>query len=158
MSLERTLILIKPDAAEQKLSNAILDRLINETGSRFLISDTTGRVSEKRAREHYHDVAQRHGETILERLVRAMTSGPVTALILEGENVINRAREIIGPTEPASAPPGTIRGDYSMDSYEAAAADNRAIKNLVHASDSPENAVREIKLWFPHVSPLPPSE
>jgi len=89
------------------------------------------------------------GEKIQTYLVKFLTESPVVAMVVEGENAIEEVRKMLGATEPKSAEPGTIRGDLAPEeSYQLADSEKRAIKNLVHASDSVENANREISHWF----------
>jgi nucleoside diphosphate kinase (EC 2.7.4.6) len=88
------------------------------------------------------------GRRIKNNLIRYMTSGPIVLVVLKGNRAVEVVRKLVGPTAPHAAPPGTIRGDYSIDSPDLAAEEDRVVYNLVHASDSPEEAEREIKFWF----------
>ena len=88
------------------------------------------------------------GQMIKEWTVEFMSSGPVVAMIIEGPHAIENVRMIVGPTLPAFAPPGTIRGDFSVDSPAIANIKKRPVKNLIHASGNPQEAENEIKLWF----------
>jgi nucleoside-diphosphate kinase len=88
------------------------------------------------------------GRKIKENLVKYMTSGPIVVMVLKGNRAVEVVRKLVGPTAPHSAPPGTIRGDYSVDSPDLAAEEGRVVYNLVHASDSFAEAEREIKFWF----------
>jgi len=81
-------------------------------------------------------------------LIKLLKSGPIVAMVLRGNNSIEIVRKIVGGTEPRTAAPGTIRGDYATDSYQDADRENRAIKNIAHASESEEEAKREIQVWF----------
>src|SRR6266545_3208337 len=130
MAVEQTLILAKPDAVRRSLAGEIVARFerrgFSLRAARLLTVD--------RALAEEHKAKPFFGE-----LVEFITSGPTLAFVLEGEGVIATARTTIGATHPADAAPGSIRGDYA-----AAMPDN-----LVHGSDSPESAAREIALWFP---------
>ena len=146
---ERTLVLIKPDGVKKGLVDEIKQRL-TATGLVIVVEEERS-VDAAFAKVHYDDLAARKGEHIQRRMVAYLSSGPVMAMILEGENAIAEVRRITGATEPISADKGTIRGDLSDDSYAKADSEDRAVENLIHASDSPENAEKEIKLWFPEL-------
>ena len=133
MALERTLILVKPDAMARGLAGEILARFER----RGLV------VRDARLVEVDRDLAERHYAEHAEKpffgeLVSFITSGPTLALALEGEGAIAVARSTIGATNPADAAPGSIRGDLALAMPD----------NLVHGSDSPESAERELALWF----------
>jgi nucleoside-diphosphate kinase len=133
MAAERTLVLIKPDAVRRGLAGEILRRFelrgLEIREARLLTVDRA------LAEEHYAEHAEKpfYGE-----LVEFITSGPTLALVLEGERAIATVRTTMGATNPADAGPGTIRGDLALSMPD----------NLVHGSDSPESAPREISLWF----------
>ncbi len=133
MAVERTLVLIKPDAIERGLAGEILARI--ERRGCTLRAGKLLRVSRELAERHYdeHKAKPFFGE-----LVGFITSGPTLALVVEGEGAIAVLRQTIGATNPAEAEPGSIRGDLALSMPD----------NLVHASDSPESAQREIALWF----------
>ena len=137
MSTERTLVLIKPDGVERNLSGAILARVEAKgyTLAELKKVDATRAVLE----EHY---AEHEGKPFYEPLVEFMLSGPIVAAIFEGERVIEGFRSLAGTTDPTKAAPGTIRGDFGRDWGTAVQ------QNLVHGSDSPESAAREIGIWF----------
>lgn len=137
---QRTLVLIKPDAVERGLVGAILARYENK-GLRVLAMDmrTLG-VAEADA--HY---AEHLEQDFYPGLRTFITSGPLVALVLEGDHAIETVRHLNGATDGRRAAPGTIRGDWSLSNQ----------RNLVHASDSPESAAREITQWFPHLSTQP---
>lgn len=105
-------------------------------------------VDKDHAAAHYADVAQRRGEKVFDQNVRFLTEGPVLAIVVEGIHAIDQVRKMIGPTEPKSALPGTIRGDFTHQSFAYADVHDQVIRNLVHASSSQEDAQREIPLWF----------
>lgn len=131
--MERTLVLIKPDAVQRGLVGEILSRL--ERRGLKLVALRLRQLDQALAREHY---AEHEGKPFLEGLVRFITSGPLVAAVLEGPNAVAVVRSVMGPTDPQQAPPGTIRGDYGLFIQN----------NLIHGSDSPESARREIALFF----------
>ncbi len=150
--MEKTLVVLKPDAVEQGLQDEIKSRL-TATGLK-IVAEKEMRVDEAFATEHYADLGIRRGEAIKNRMVRYLSTGPVLAMIVEGENAITEVRRIVGATLPSQAEAGTIRYDLGdkTETYENADGADRAIRNLVHASDAPETAAAEIKLWFPELS------
>ncbi len=89
-----------------------------------------------------------YGKDIIRALVGFMTSGPVVMMVVEGNQSVAVVKKLVGGTEPATSDVGTIRGDLTVDSYAIAAIDDRAVRNLIHCSDAPEEAEREIKLWL----------
>jgi nucleoside-diphosphate kinase len=134
MAEQSTLLIAKPDAVRRGLTGEILRR-VEAKGLR--ITDLRmGRIERVTAEEHYDE--HREKPFFIE-LVEFITSGPVVVARLEGEQAVPVLRTMMGPTDPASAPPGTIRGDFGTIITE----------NLVHGSDSPESAERELKLFFP---------
>ena len=133
MALERTLILIKPDAMARGLAGEILARF--ERRGLVVQEARLVRVDRDLAERHY---AEHSEKPFFGELVSFITSGPTLALALEGEGAIATARSTIGATNPAEATPGSIRGDFAL----------AMPNNLVHGSDSPESAERELALWF----------
>ena len=133
MATERTLILIKPDAVRRKLAGEILGRI--EARGFEVAGGKLVTVSRDLAERHY---AEHEEKPFFGELVEFITSGPTWALVVEGEGAIATMRTTIGATNPANAEPGTIRGDLAMSMPD----------NLVHGSDSPESAEREVALWF----------
>ena len=133
MAVERTLILIKPDAVERRLAGDILGRF--ERRGFTIRAARLLTVSRELGEEHY---GEHRAKPFFGELVDFITSAPTLALVLEGENAIEVSRKTIGATNPANADPGTIRGDFAL----------AMPNNLVHGSDSPESARREIALWF----------
>ena len=133
MAIERTLVLVKPDAMQRGLAGEVLARLerrgLKIVGARLIQADRA------LAERHY---AEHVGKEFYEGLVAFITSVPVLALAFEGARAVEAAREAIGPTDPVKAAPGTIRGDFGLTIG----------RNLVHGSDSPERGVAEIALWF----------
>lgn len=136
--LQRTLVLVKPDGVRRGLVGEVLRR-IESKGYSLVALDL--RVADRDLlAEHY---AEHAGKPFLPPLVDFMVSGPVVAVVVEGHGVIEGFRALAGATNPTAAAPGTIRGDLARDWGTA------AIENIVHGSDSPESAAREVALWFP---------
>lgn len=133
MATERTLILVKPDGMERRLAGEILARF--ERRGLTVRAAQLVRVSEEMAGKHYAEHAEK---PFFGELVGFITSGTTLALVLEGEDAVRVTRSTIGATNPVDAAPGTIRGDLAL----------AMPNNLVHGSDSPETAAREIALWF----------
>lgn len=131
--MERTLILVKPDAMQRGLAGTVLSRLeqrgLRVVGLRLL------HVDRAMAERHY---AEHVGKPFFEGLVAYITSSPIVAAVFEGSNAVAAARQTMGSTRPTEAAPGTIRGDFGLE----------VGRNLVHGSDSPESAAREIGIFF----------
>jgi nucleoside-diphosphate kinase len=92
--------------------------------------------------------AMEYGKDIIRTIVEYMTSGPVLGLVVEGLGAVTITTKLVGSTEPSTSDVGTIRGDFTIDTYSLSAIDNRAVRNLIHCSDSPREAEREIAIWF----------
>jgi len=133
MAVERSLILIKPDALERKLAGEILSRV--ERRGLTLRAGKLVHVDRTLGETHY---AEHREKPFFAELVEFITSGPTLALVVEGDGAIATMRKTIGATNPAEAEPGSIRGDLASSMPN----------NLVHGSDSPESAEREVALWF----------
>lgn len=131
--MERTLVLVKPDGVKRGLIGEIISRF--ERKGFNIVNMKMLRMTKELAADHY---AEHKGRPYYDRLIEYITSGPVVAMILEGEDAVNIVRMMIGKTSPSESLPGTIRGDFSL---------NITI-NVVHASDSLENAEREMKRFF----------
>lgn len=144
--IERTLILLKPDAVKRGLMGRILSRF--EDAGYKVVGAKMVCITEEFGKKHYFDVAQRRGEKVLKVLLKFMTNGPVMAICLEGINAVDGVRKMVGSTEPKQALPGTIRGDFAHVSFAYADKENKAIENLIHASGNVEEAKQEIALWF----------
>ncbi len=131
--MERSLVLIKPDAMERGLAGAVIgwiqEKGLKLTALRMLHIDTA------LAERHY---AVHKEKVFFHQLVEYITSGPIVAAVFEGEGAVERIRKLMGATDPAKAAPGTIRKDYGVD----------LTRNTIHGSDSPENAEKEIALFF----------
>ena len=141
--IERTLVLLKPDAVQRGLIGNIVTRF--ENAGLKIVGMKQVWVDEEFSKKHYHEHVDKPFYKGLEKFI---TSGPVVAMVLEGVLAIEVVRKIVGSTEPKKALPGTIRGDFAHHSYEYADKKGIAIKNLIHASDGKETAKKEIALWF----------
>jgi len=168
---ERTLVIIKPDGVQRALIGEILSRF-ERTGLKFVamkfllpVADQCwthynkdeawfmlkgNRIVEDRTNQGLPIEKEplEYGKDIIQSNVDFFTSGPVLAFIIEGNQSVAIVKKIVGGTEPTTSDVGTIRGDLTVDSYALSSIDNRAVRNLVHCSDSPEEADREIPIWF----------
>lgn len=133
MAVERTLVFVKPNGVARGLSGDIIARF--ERRGLVLRGLRLMQVTRELAEEHY---AEHKGKGFFEELVGFITSAPIVAMVLEGPSAVSVARTMMGPTDPLTAAPGTIRGDYALEIGE----------NIVHGSDSVESAEREIGLYF----------
>ena len=136
MADERTLVLCKPDAVARGLVGEVIGRL-ERKGFR-LVAVELRTLDEATAKQHY---GEHEGKPFFGDLVSFITSGPLVALCVEGPDAVAAVRTLMGPTNPITAPPGSIRGDYGLE----------IDKNLVHGSDSNESAARELALFFPEM-------
>jgi nucleoside-diphosphate kinase len=134
--MERTLILVKPDAFERNLTGEIIGRF--ERKGLRLVALKLMTMSRELAEQHY---AEHEGKPFFEELVSFITSGPLVAMVLEGDEVVKAARQVIGATNPLEATTGSIRGDLAIS----------VGKNMVHGSDSPDSGRREVGLFFPEL-------
>jgi nucleoside-diphosphate kinase len=134
--MERTLILVKPDAFERNLTGEIIARF--ERKGLRLVALKLMTMTRELAQQHY---AEHEGKPFFEELVTFITSGPLVAMVLEGEQVVAAARQVIGATNPLEASPGSIRGDLAISVGQ----------NMVHGSDAPESGQREVALFFPEL-------
>ncbi len=174
MQKERTLVIIKPDGIQRSLIGEIVSRY-EKTGLK-LVAMKMLVPSEDMATKHYYEVGgdawleevgrkaraayekkglespyktnMENGRAVLESNAKYLSSGPVVAMIWEGNQAVALVRKITGSTEPLSSDMGTIRGDFTLDSYALADTDQRSVRNLVHASGSAEEAETEIPIWF----------
>jgi nucleoside-diphosphate kinase len=133
MASERTLVIVKPDGVQRGLVGPILSRL--EARGLKLVGLKLVQVSQSLAEQHY---AEHLGKPFYEGLLRYITSAPVIVACVEGTSAVQMVRNSVGATNPLNAAPGTIRGDFALDIG----------RNLIHASDAPETAQRELALWF----------
>lgn len=172
---EKTLVLIKPDGVQRSLVGKITSRF-EDAGLKIVamkmfhaspelaqkhypldeewaknVYDKTKKAFDKEGKEMKFSTHMELGKTLQSWLVDFITESPVVAIVLEGPHAIELVRKIIGSTEPRQAAPGTIRGDFaSIESYALGDKKDRTIRNLIHASDSPETAKKEIETWFSH--------
>jgi nucleoside-diphosphate kinase len=131
--VERTLILVKPDAFARGLTGEIVSRFERKGLKIAALRGMT--ITRELAERHYAEHAER---PFFDELVSFITSGPIVAMVLEGPEAVTAARQVIGATNPLEATPGSIRGDFAIDTG----------RNLVHGSDSPSSAARESELFF----------
>ena len=168
---ERTLVIIKPDGIQRSLVGEIIRR-IERIGLKFVAFKFIVPTRDQLI-EHYHKddtwflskgnriiddrkahnlpiekEALEYGKDIIELIVKFMTAGPVLALVVQGNESVAIIKKIVGATEPSTSDVGTIRGDYTIDSYNHSSLQNRAVRNLIHCSESPAEAEREITVWF----------
>ena len=134
MATERTLVLVKPDGVRRGLAGEVIRRL--EQKGLTLVAMELRTLDRATAEEHYGEHKER---PFFGELVEFITGGPLVALVVEGPNAVSGVRRIMGVTNPTEATPGSIRGDYALEIGQ----------NLVHGSDSPESATREIGIFFP---------
>jgi nucleoside-diphosphate kinase len=144
--IERTLVLLKPDAVTRGLVGRVLarfeDALLKIVASKMVWMDADLN------RQHYFDLEDRFGPEVYNAVATFMQSGPVFAFVLEGVDAIAIVRKLVGATYPDEALPGTIRGDYAHMSKAYANANGLPVANLVHASANPGDAKREVDVWF----------
>ncbi len=134
MATERTLVLVKPDGVRRGLAGEVISRL--ERKGLSLVAMELRNLERETAEAHYAEHAER---PFFGELVTFITSDPLVALVVEGPNAVAATRRLMGVTNPVEATPGSIRGDYALEIGQ----------NLVHGSDSPESAAREIEIFFP---------
>lgn len=169
--MERSLVILKPDAVQRGLVGEILSRFekkglkitamkmlvgtedqyfnhYNKTDEWFLKKGTALVENRKASGMPVEKEAIEYGKDIIRSLAKFMTAGPTIAFVLEGHKATAHVSKIVGTTEPLTADIGTIRGDFSMDSYEIANMDDRGVRNAIHCSEDSGEAEREIKIWF----------
>lgn len=135
-AIEKTLVLVKPDGVKKHICGEVISRF--ERKGLEVEAIKMIQVPEELAKKHY---AEHEGKGFFKDLIAFITSGPVLAMVIKGENAVAAVRQINGATDPLKAVPGSIRGDFATSIDE----------NVVHASDAPETAEREISLWFPEL-------
>lgn len=168
---EKTFVIIKPDGVQRSLIGNIISRFeragLKIAGIKFVVPTadqcwthynkddawflSKGEKILKQRQEAGMTVdkeAIEYGRDIIGQLVKFMTSGPVVAMVIEGNQAVGVVTKIVGGTEPLTSDVGTIRGDLTLDSYDLAGLDSRAVRNLIHCSDQPSEALREIDIWF----------
>lgn len=168
---QRTFVILKPDAVQRGLVGETIKR-IERTGLKMVALKMI-MANEDQCWKHYNKddewflkkgqmivenrqkagmpvekEAIEYGKDIIAALVKFMTCGPIVPMIFEGNQAVAIVKKIVGGTEPTTSDVGTIRGDFTLDSYELSNLDERAVRNLIHCSDVPEEALREIDLWF----------
>lgn len=168
---ERTFVILKPDAVQRGLIGEVIKRIEN-TGLK-LVALKMVMATEAQLWEHYkkddawftskgqrtleerkaaglpiEKEAIEYGKDIVRALVKFMSCGPIVPMVWEGNQAVGIVKKIVGSTEPLTSDSGTLRGDYTLDSYEIASIDNRAVRNLLHCSDPIADAEREIPIWF----------
>jgi len=172
ISKERTLVLIKPDGVQRSLIGEIIKRYerigLKLVALKFIIptpqlvekhylldkgwleavGSKTIEAYKKKGKKSPFSNPVKGGEWVLGKLKKFMSAGPIVAMIWQGNEAVGIVRKITGGTEPLSSDIGTIRGDLTLDSYSLADTSTRAVRNLVHASGSPEEAEKEIRVWF----------
>ncbi len=170
--MEKTLVLIKPDGVQRGLIGEIIGRferaglkliaikMVHAThedvDKHYALTEDWMRAVYEKAKAKYEAIGQpfpfhdhrAYGKTIKEGLVTFLKSAPIVALVLEGEQAVALVRKLVGATEPASALPGTIRGDLAHDTYAFSNEQNRPLRNLIHASGTVAEAAQEVVVWF----------
>jgi nucleoside-diphosphate kinase len=131
--MEREFIMLKPDCVQRNLIGEVISR-IERSGLKILAMKFI-QVSDGQAKQHYEE---HEGKPFYNGLVKYIVSGPTVAMVVEGPNAVSITRKLVGATHPKDAAPGTVRGDFGLDIG----------RNLIHASDSPDNAEKEIKVYF----------
>ena len=147
--MEKTLIVLKPDAVARGLAGEILSRF--ERAGLKIVGLKMVHPDEDHYHHHYETIskiASRRGDDVYRRNTDFMLTGPVIAVVLEGVDAVELVRKMVGDTEPKKAAPGTIRGDYAHMSIPHANTKDSGLPNLVHASGNSEEATQEIKHWF----------
>jgi len=168
---ERSLVLLKTDAVQRSLIGEIIKRF-EQTGLKIAAMKMLWATEDQLLRHYNKDddwylekgervvkdlqaqgkevekEAIEYGKDIIKTIVKYMQVSPIVALVLQGNQAVSVVTKIVGSTEPSTSDVGTIRGDYTLDSYSHATYENRAVRNLVHQSESPSEAEREIKIWF----------
>jgi len=170
MKKERTFVAIKPDGIQRSLIGEIISRF-ERAGLKF-VSFKFVVPTEDQCWKHYNKddawfeekgakivanrkeagsaiekEAKEYGKDIIGQLVKFMTSGPILTMVIEGNQAVNIVKKIVGGTEPTTSDVGTIRGDFTLDSYQLAGVDERAVRNLIHCSDQVSEAEREMAIW-----------
>ncbi|MEO5950805.1 MAG: nucleoside-diphosphate kinase [Candidatus Saccharimonadales bacterium] len=148
-NIQKTLVVFKPDTVQRGLVGEILTRF-ERVGLKIVATKMIAPTKEH-YHKHYEEIGKmitRRGEHTFDITLDLMVQGPVIAMVFEGVEAVALVRKMVGPTEPKSAQPGTIRGDYSHMSFGYADEEDKGIPNLIHASGDPEEAAQEIDHWF----------
>lgn len=168
---ERTFVILKPDTVQRSLVGEVIKRF-ERTGLKFTAMKMFV-PNEAKLLTHYNKdeawflkkgnriiedlkshglpvekEALEYGKDIIRTIVKYMTAAPVIGMVIEGNEAVAVVTKLVGTTEPSTSDVGTIRGDYTLDSYGHSSYENRAVRNLIHCSESPEEAEREIAIWF----------
>lgn len=146
-TIQRTLVLLKPDAVSRGLIGEILQRF-ERVGLKIVGLKMVWPTEETALKHYTEDLAIRRGEKVRHLMVEMLVSGPIVAIALEGIEAIELVRKMVGGTEPKTAAPGTIRGDYAHISYKHADARQVGVMNLIHASSDEKDAAQELEVWF----------
>lgn len=168
---ERTFVILKPDTVQRSLVGEVIKRF-ERTGLKFTAMKMFVPTEEKLLTHYNKDEAWflkkgnriiedlkshglpvekealEYGKDIIRTIVKYMTAAPVIGMVIEGNEAVAVVTKLVGTTEPSTSDVGTIRGDYTLDSYGHSSYENRAVRNLIHCSESPEEAEREIAIWF----------
>jgi len=168
---ERTFVILKPDTVQRSLMGEVIGRFersgLKCTAMKMLVPEEAtllkhynkddewflkkGTRIVEDLKEQGRDIDREpieYGKDIIRTIVNYMTAAPVVAMVFEGNQSVAVVTKLVGTTEPTTSDVGTIRGDYTVDSYSHSSYENRAVRNLIHCSESPEEAEREIALWF----------
>ncbi|MCB9823030.1 nucleoside-diphosphate kinase [Candidatus Nomurabacteria bacterium] len=148
-ALQQTLVVLKPDAVQRGINGEIISRF--EKAGLKIVGMKMVSPDEKHFHEHYEGISQlitRWGKDIYNVTLSQMTEGPVIAIVLEGIEAVKHVRKMVGATDPLESPPGTIRGDFTHLSRAYTNERNGTLPNVVHASGDPDEAKKEIALWF----------
>ncbi|KWX02566.1 putative nucleoside diphosphate kinase [Carbonactinospora thermoautotrophica] len=146
LDVERTLVLLKPDALVRGLAGRIIQRF--EDAALKIVGVKMRWMDAEFTRKHYFDLEERLGSEVYTMTAAFMQQGPVIALVIEGPDAVATVRKIVGATYPNEAAPGTIRGDFAHQSKASSKASGKAVANLVHASGNRDEAKYEVDLWF----------
>lgn len=145
-SLERTLVLLKPDAVARGLVGRLIQRF--EDAGLKIVGTKMVRIDADLAKRHYFDLEERFGKSVFDVTAGFMQSGPVIALALEGVEAVANVRRLVGSTFPNLSAPGTIRGDFAHTSKAYTESQHTVVANLIHASGNVDEAKYEVDLWF----------
>jgi nucleoside-diphosphate kinase len=145
-AVERTLVLLKPDAVARGLVGRLIQRF--EDAGMKIVGVKMKQMDADFTRKHYFDLEERFGKSVYDVTAGFMQQGPVVALVIEGVEAVPNVRRIVGGTFPNEAPAGTIRGDFAHTSKAYTEAEHKVIANLIHASGNSTEAKVEVELWF----------
>lgn len=146
-TIQRSLVLLKPDAVNRGLIGEIIQRF-ERVGLKMAALKMIWPTEDTAMKHYTEDLAERRGEHVRKLMVEMLVSGPIVAFVVEGVEAVEQVRKMVGATEPKSAAPGTIRGDYAHVSFKHADSKQMGVFNLIHASGNAEEAEQEIDVWF----------